>query len=58
MEYNDELHEKLQEFSVDFAKLVRKYCPKYDPEYVTLLQERTSCFNPYVWSEEFDIKEN
>lgn len=53
-------HKRLEAFTADFAKLVRKYMPVWpDPrspemEFLYRMQERTSCFNPYVWSEEMD----
>ena len=60
MDY-DETHEHVQAFAEEFAKLVRKFSPTFaDGNHNNLLvrmQDQTSCFSPYVWSEKFDLKE-
>ena len=52
-EYYDEIHNKAEEFLKEFKTLVRKYVPKYDnsAELLDLMQERTSVFSPYIWSD-------
>lgn len=47
----------LQNFNVEFKQLVRKYMPEYPetPERLDVLyamQDRTSCFAPFIWSDE------
>ncbi len=51
----DARHEQIQKFHLEFKNLVRKYMPKYptndfDTETLTMMQDKTSCYNPYIWS--------
>ena len=51
----DQDFEKAEEFLKKFKDLVRSFVPVYTEESVDLLylmQERTSVFNPYVWSDD------
>ena len=52
----DERHEIAERFVEDFRDLVHKHAGKIydeaDTELLIMMQERTSVFNPYVWSEE------
>ena len=57
MDKYEERHEMLEQFSKDFARLVRRYMPEYpnnafDADTLAMMQDRTSCYNPYVWDEE------
>ncbi len=49
---DDEFEDSLNGFSDEFKKPVRKYCPEYDPFRVAQLQDRTSCFFPFVWADD------
>jgi hypothetical protein len=56
---NDSDHEKLCQFQIEFAKLVRKFVPKYpvtaeEMHFLMALQDSTSCFNPLVWSKDLE----
>lgn len=60
-EEDEQNHEKAQQFAEDFAKLVRKYiptpirdCTPVEENLLARMQDMTSCYSPYVWSEEFD----
>jgi len=49
-------HQKAEEFSVEFKALVRKYFPEYpvnsfEMDLLYNIQDRTSCFSPYIWSD-------
>ena len=51
----DARHEHVENFTKEFKELVRKYMKKYptndfDAETLMMMQDRTSCYNPYVWS--------
>lgn len=53
----DERFLKAEAFEEEFKQLVRRYVlsfPDNDFDMVMLhmLQERTSCFSPYVWSDD------
>lgn len=53
---SEENHNKAEKFITDFKKLVRSYVPEYpetdkDAELLDMIQDRTSCFNPYIWSD-------
>ena len=54
----ERVHEHVQQFAKEFAQLVRKFAPTYDPNLVAMMQDMTSCFSPYVWSDEFNPKES
>lgn len=56
-EEEERIHEHVQQFAKEFAQLVRKFAPTYDPNLVAMMQDMTSCFSPYVWSDEFNPKE-
>ena len=48
--------EKAEAFLEEFKALVRKYVPDYPEDDETLellyaIQDRTSCFSPYIWSD-------
>ena len=50
----DEEFEKVEAFLAEFKALVRKYVPDYNGEESVMmlmwLQEKTSVYNPYIWS--------
>jgi hypothetical protein len=52
----DKQLDKAEAFQAEFKVLVRKYVPattkEEDIDLLMLLQERTSVFNPYVWSDD------
>jgi hypothetical protein len=53
----DDLHEKAQAFHAEFKVLVRKYVPTFpqdntSAEFLSMIQDRTSCFAPYIWSDD------
>lgn len=53
----DEIYEKVNAFHIEFKALVRKHLPKFPTdekgsELHTMIQERTSTFAPYIWSDE------
>jgi len=61
----DELYNKSEQFIKDFKSLVRKYVPKYptkqyDPgfELLSMMQDRVSVYNPYVWSNDNEGSDN
>ena len=50
-------YEKANEFHERFKKLVRDYFKEYpeteeDRELLAMIQDKTSCFSPYIWSDE------
>ena len=50
-------NEKADMFSIEFGKLVRKYVPVYPKtdsqmDLLYMLGDKTSVFNPLVWSED------
>lgn len=50
----DEKLDKADEFLAEFKLLVRKYVPDYDSaesDFVMMLQDRTSVYSPYIWSD-------
>lgn len=52
---------KAEEFQNEFAALVRKYLPEYprtpaEEDLLAMMQERTSCYSPYVWTDKFRPK--
>jgi len=53
---DDGEHELIQMFAADFKKLVRSYFPTAIDvtrftDVVSSMQDHTSCFSPYVWSD-------
>ena len=50
----DRVYEKADAFLADFKALVRKYATKDDQELLYIMQDRTSVFSPYVWSDKTD----
>ena len=55
----DKILDAAEAFLVEFKALVRKYVPEYpisdkegQMELLHLMQDRTSCFAPYIWSDE------
>jgi hypothetical protein len=50
----DEKLDKAEEFLEEFKTLVHKYAgsdySKADPELLAMIQDRTSVFQPYLWS--------
>lgn len=55
----DKEHQRLNEFHAEFKALVRKYVPTYptEPEdysveFLADMQDRTSVYSPYIWSDE------
>ena len=56
-EAEERIHEHTQQFAKEFAQLVRKFAPTYDPDLVARMQDMTSCFSPYVWLDEHNPKE-
>lgn len=55
---DEEAWEQVQEFSRRFAMLVREFMPEYPHDdqgclMLMQMQEHTSCYSPYVWSDQF-----
>lgn len=54
----DEAYEKQDAFLKEFKALVRKYVPVYDDDFaqelLPMLQDCTSCYQPYVWDDSPD----
>lgn len=54
----DEKLDKAEAFQREFKALVRRYIPEYpcqdadNLEVLYLMQDKTSCFTPYIWSDE------
>jgi len=51
----DERYERAEAFVKEFRDLVHKHAgtadyQQADPDLLAMLQDRTSVFNPYVWS--------
>lgn len=48
-------HEKAEAFGREFKALVRKFCPEpfaeVDDHLLVMMQDRTSCYSPYIWSD-------
>lgn len=47
----DEDYENIEKFQEEFRALVRKYAPTYEAFWVGILQEKCSCFSPYIWND-------
>lgn len=59
----EEFEQHIDNFTAEFALLVRKYAPDYveavnTGDFLYRIQEKTSCFNPYVWSSTKSIKKD
>ena len=53
----DEKYQRADAFLEEFKTLVHKHAGsdifnKVDPELLAMLQDRTSCFQPYLWTKE------
>lgn len=51
----DERHRHVQNFTMEFKALVRKYMKEYpendfDAETLMQMQDVTSCYSPFIWS--------
>lgn len=62
----EDIHTRTQEFVREFAMLVRKFVPtlpegnsreaQIADDLLRSMQDCTSCYQPYVWSDEFSKK--